>query len=248
MKTATYDFIRVGKPKIIGIVTQNHKGKISISLPYSNKYNSSTADRYAAKNLGKKIAEANFEHPAITSFVDKSDSSGLIEKLKNSTIDLKHEYVAKCKAWESENFKKKEKWLKLIKSLSLEELYKKFDISFTKKESCGSEIFTINKDRANLVTLNANIRLAEIYLAKGFEKNISKAEQAAITHYENSIVKLAYRLTEKGITDNSEIKIESGKVGQNFECFIISGDIKIKAWTIIAEGPIQKPHYRYLIK
>ena len=67
-------------------------------------------------------------------------------------------------------------------------------------------------------------------------------------HYANSIEKLAERLNQKGIKDDTEMIIKSGYVGVNFEITIEHNGLITKAWTIIAEGPIQRPHYRYLVK
>jgi hypothetical protein len=55
-------------------------------------------------------------------------------------------------------------------------------------------------------------------------------------------------LNSKGITNDIPFTVNSARVGVNFECIIKTVDITVKAWTIIAEGPINRPHYRYLIK
>lgn len=82
----------------------------------------------------------------------------------------------------------------------------------------------------------------------GLEKFTEKEVKFAENHYMGSIGKLATRLNSLGITDDSNFKVESGRVGQNFECYIKHEKGITKAWTIIAEGPIQRPHYRYLVK
>jgi len=48
--------------------------------------------------------------------------------------------------------------------------------------------------------------------------------------------------------DWTNIKIENGSVGVNINITITDGEQTVRAWTIIAEGEIQRPHYRYLIK
>jgi hypothetical protein len=57
---------------------------------------------------------------------------------------------------------------------------------------------------------------------------------------------LSDRLLSKGISEN--FKINSGYVGINFEVVITHDKGQVKAWTIIACGPIVRPHYRYIIK
>jgi hypothetical protein len=51
----------------------------------------------------------------------------------------------------------------------------------------------------------------------------------------------------KGI-DINNMKVVSGYVGVNVEMTISDGDKYVKAWTIVAEGTVQRPHYRYLVK
>lgn len=81
-----------------------------------------------------------------------------------------------------------------------------------------------------------------------FEKLEEKEVKYAELHYESSIQKLAARLEKKGVTE--DFIIQTSRIGVNIETVITSkdGKITVKAWTIIAEGPIQKPHYRYLVK
>jgi hypothetical protein len=58
---------------------------------------------------------------------------------------------------------------------------------------------------------------------------------------------LAARVEAKELNIES-IKVTSGFQNVNFECTITDGIKKVRAFTIIAEGEIVRPHYRYLIK
>jgi len=82
----------------------------------------------------------------------------------------------------------------------------------------------------------------------GIEAWVNKAEKAAKDHYDNSILKLRNRLAAKGIGTNFDIK--SSRLGVNFDMTIRDNDTgqTVRAWTIVASGPIQRPHYRYLVK
>ncbi len=66
-------------------------------------------------------------------------------------------------------------------------------------------------------------------------------------HYQKSIDKLAFRIKEYKLDEN-KIKLETTYIDQNISTIISDGDKTIKAFTILAWGEIQKPHYRYLIK
>jgi hypothetical protein len=69
----------------------------------------------------------------------------------------------------------------------------------------------------------------------------------AVKHYESSIKKLHDRIIKKGL-DLDKINVVTGRVGVNIETTLTDGQKTVRAWTIIAEGLIQRPHYRYLVK
>jgi hypothetical protein len=66
-------------------------------------------------------------------------------------------------------------------------------------------------------------------------------------HYLNSIEKLAHRIKSYGL-DECKLKLETTYIDQNISTLLTDGNKTIKAFTILAWGQIQKPHYRYLIK
>ena len=78
---------------------------------------------------------------------------------------------------------------------------------------------------------------------KWLNNELSKAEE----NFNHNIIKLANRIAKKGI-DIDNIKINTYNAFSNIECRISDGNKSIIAYTILAGGNIQKPHYRYLIK
>ena len=86
-----------------------------------------------------------------------------------------------------------------------------------------------------------------IITRQGREGYIAKMIENAEKHYIQSIEKLAFKIQSKGL-DIDAIQVTSGFQGVNFECTITDGIKKVRAFTIIAEGEIIRPHYRYLIK
>lgn len=74
-----------------------------------------------------------------------------------------------------------------------------------------------------------------------------KALQQAEDHYFSGIAKISQRLVYKNMTPK-ETKILYGRVKVNIELTFVNDKSMVKAWTIIASGPIQRPHYRYLVK
>jgi hypothetical protein len=81
----------------------------------------------------------------------------------------------------------------------------------------------------------------------GFDQYLEKEIKKAENHYESSLQKLTSRIQLKGLNVET-MKIISGTVGVNINITLTDGDKTVRAYTIVAEGEIQKPHYRYLVK
>ena len=79
---------------------------------------------------------------------------------------------------------------------------------------------------------------------------VTKSEDNARQHYIDSTIKLADRLRRKGVTDSVVMHITSERIdiAGNIAINIYFDDQTVKASTIWAHGPIQSPHFRYLVK
>ena len=75
----------------------------------------------------------------------------------------------------------------------------------------------------------------------------AKALKKAEAHFSQSIEKLAARVAKKGLNVDA-CTVAAQYLDANLACTITDGEKTVSAYTIIAEGPIQRPHYRYLIK
>lgn len=79
------------------------------------------------------------------------------------------------------------------------------------------------------------------------EEFIVRSLKNAKEHYESSLIKLVSRIALKGL--NLEVlEVKYSRIGVNIEIVITDGDQTVRAFTIIASGSIQRPHYRYLVK
>jgi hypothetical protein len=81
----------------------------------------------------------------------------------------------------------------------------------------------------------------------GVEEFMLGEEKKAILHYEGSIVKLANRIEKKDLNIDKLI-VKTSHIGVNINTTLTDGEKTVNAFTIIASGEIQKPHYRYLVK
>lgn len=77
--------------------------------------------------------------------------------------------------------------------------------------------------------------------------HVDRAVAMAERHYAQSVEKLAVRITKKGL-DQTNLKVGTSHIGVNIETILTDGIKTVRAWTIVASGQIQRPHYRYLIK
>ena len=145
----------------------------------------------------------------------------LIDILKKETETLKKQYMETTEKWAIEDFNRLRKWaIDYQKGL--------FGYGEASKKYWKLPYYIVNSNG----TVNIHI-----------EKMLKEASN----HYENSILKLADRIEKKGLNQN-KITVVTSYIGVNIEITLTDGDKTVKAFTIIAEGEIQKPHYRYLIK
>jgi hypothetical protein len=212
-----------------------YDNKISISLYNSSFY--SASERFSAKKLANEIVVAGFEHPAIVGDVVKSDKK-LINTLKENTKELKDSYIEKVLMWSNNRFNfllEKNNW-------SDEKWCDFLDIKYIYDERLGRNIC---KDSYKLRKHKLENQKK---VGAGLQKFLEDATKNAEAHYESSILKLSERLKNKGFTESSNFEILTSGIGINIEMVIKHDDKITKAWTIVAEGEIQAPHYRYLVK
>lgn len=171
----------------------------------------------------------------------------LTEILKNETESLRVQYISKTREWATNYYEvllKRKSW----------------------KESDWCDYFGIQP-----MVCNPGSRMEFLGFPKGFyntrdsrdfsnmrneiftitnqpiEFYCKKQEEKAQLHYEQSILKLTDRITKKDLNiDNLTAK--TSHIGVNIEIVLTDGVKTVKAFTIVAEGIIQRPHYRYLIK
>jgi len=225
-----------------GKVTLKADGKISISINNSSWFKAS--DRFRFKKLGEEIVKADFKHPNITQLLERN-FQGLIEKLREATTRLKEVYINKTIEWAEKRFAlattrknwTDEKWL--IEFEVEYEIIKRHSYTWYSAKNQRSE---------NYKRMQRGKTEDEIVLKKGKKGYIDECVDLAKRHYEESLIKLSDRLNAKGIKDETNFTIKQGRLSDNFEIEIEHNGVITRAWTIIAYGPVQCPHYRYLVK
>ncbi len=236
---------RIGK-QMFGSITQSGDGKYSVSIFNSRMF--SAAARYEAKLVASDIVASGFKHEAVTNLqaIEEGENS-LVAQLTEMTQDLKEKFIEATKKSAKRMFEAAVKWNKA----SNIEWFDRYRIKYKEVTIPGGvgKYFTpegAEYNRRPYYTMQAKQREYKAIVEAGYEKLEAKEVAYAIRHYETSIKKLALRLKQKGILEGFEI--QKAWIGQNLEITIIHDGNITRAWTIIAEGPIQRPHYRYLVK
>jgi hypothetical protein len=173
-----------------------------------------------------------------------------METLKNiliaQTAEFKAAFMAKTQVYAENEFNRQTKIDKWTKS----EWCEFFGLTPQVTESFGKTYvdfprgFHNTKDAKTYLNMSSK---AYATIRNGQGAFIIKSLEIAEKHYIDSIEKLAARVESKNLNAES-IEVTSGFQGINFECTITDGIKKVRAFTIIAEGEIVRPHYRYLIK
>ena len=238
MKTANFKFISKTGATGYGKVILKDDDKISIT-EISFDRTVSAATKSQLKEYANKIVALDFPPDMCYNFKSTENYVDLITSLFQNTQDLKLTYLDKTKEWAKSEFNQiftQYSWTinDWCKYFNIETVDNKFPKNF------------YNTSKAKIYdTLKTQITTV---IKMGQDAYILKAVKEAETHYKNSIIKLASRLNNKGINDETPYIITNTSLGQNFECLITSGNVRVKAWTIIASGEVQRPHYRYLVK
>lgn len=146
----------------------------------------------------------------------------LTQTLKQKTESLKAQYVEMTKEWAANDFAR-------LRQFAAD--YKAGKFGFN-----GEESKTYHKLPAYIINPFGNV-----------EQHIQKMVKVANEHYQDSIEKLAVRIQAKGLNQDT-LQVVTSHIGVNIETIITDGSKTVTAFTIIAEGQIQRPHYRYLIK
>ena len=166
-----------------------------------------------------------------------AENSTLVDLLRRETESLRVQYIEKVEKWAFKAFAR-------LQKLAASEYPKHSDYITAEmkpytnawREAHKSLAFARNaRDRARRI-----VNAGEAAYVKGERKN-------AEDHYQASIIKLALRIEKKGL-DKSKLTVKTAHVGVNIETTLTDGTLTVRAFTIIASGPIQRPHYRYLIK
>ena len=171
----------------------------------------------------------------------------LINILKKETETLKVQYIAKTKEWARDQFDVimvRSGWdnLRWCKFFGLtQEVY---------NEGRPSEFVSFPKGFYNSKQSREYARLQDqVSKVKkmGVDNFMLDEEKKAELHYEGSIVKLANRIEKKGLIVE-KLVVETSHIGVNINTTLTDGEKTVRAFTIIASGEIQRPHYRYLVK
>lgn len=147
----------------------------------------------------------------------------LITILKQETKSLKIQYVVQIETWA------KKQYIKNIERRN--NYYSKTCSDFITKSEYYKESKWVHNSPYWTFT------------EEFVDRSIEKAKQ----HYEYSIEKLALRIEKKELNEN-KLKVVTSHIGVNINTTITDGDKTVNAFTILAYGEVQKPHYRYLIK
>lgn len=190
----------------------------------------------------------------------------LIQNLKEQTQELKALYLEKTSEWAKQDFERISKSLQL----PIEKWYEKFNVQTTTQKVYNGVVVDEKRlqyyteemkkkiketvapargeyGKKNIYKMRDAIDLAKKIVSLGLEDYESKQLKLANMHYENSIVKLASRIVKKDL-DQNKLTLSSSRIKMNFETTITDGKKTVRAFTILAWGEIQRPHYRYLIK
>lgn len=243
MKTARFIY-KDGKHTVYANVTLKNDGKISVNVPSVK----SSILRFRVKQLANTIVKNNFVDDSILEVTEVGCvDSKLLSELKVHTKELKYAYIERTKQYANGMYDvcvEKSKWTD-------KQWYEKYNVMYeVRRPGTTMEFVTVavsdHYSKKHSRMLNDQSKVKDT-LHLGREKFVEKRVKEAEYHYEDSMVRLCKKLNEVGVMEETDFTVTSQVLNDNFECYITHPNGVVKAWTIIAGGPIQQPHYRYLV-
>jgi len=224
-KIYTFEFNDPKKTKIVVEAISEESAKRKVMRRRSD-YRVSYSAAYGAKLLEVKNT------------VDESNVKKIFEGLKRETVSFKEEYLTRMKDFVTNEF---DNIIKKYSEYTYETWMNEFGVEFA---SYSRTYKRLSKEGNNLMTKTNNFKYI---LEKGKRDTYIQDEVNKYSEdFDMKLSKLAGRMDNKGF--KSEIKVTSEHVGVNFSCWVTDGELTAHAYTIIASGPIVRPHYRYLVK
>jgi hypothetical protein len=161
----------------------------------------------------------------------------LIELLQKELSAMKADYITKVESWNLKEFARIIVFLNDISKLSYSDLLKKYGKFY---EIRGKKIDYIPQKFHDKVTE------AKKKFNAGLDELIASEKLKAEKRFDISIAKIASIIETKKL-DTSTLKIDLKQtIAGTFSATITDGNQTIFVRTIIAEGTIQRPHYRVI--
>lgn len=156
----------------------------------------------------------------------------LVSILTEETQSLKEQYIQFTEEWATEEFDRLKKWLSDYNEFTSTINFASADRSFRRE---------LIKKQSILARIPNSVYKNDV------ESFVADQVENAKKHYTNSVLKLAARVEKKGL-NQEKIKATTSHIGVNIDTTLTDGEKSVRAFTILAVGEINRPHYRYLIK
>lgn len=168
----------------------------------------------------------------------KDHAGTMLGSIFECTKDLYDTFITLTK----ESAKRRFAFYEKINSLKYEELVEKYKHLSINRFS-KTPIVMLSKEGSKVK------EAAGKAIRMGYQAFSELAVDKSRQHYVHSAEKLEYRLTKKGIS-YEQMEVSHARIDNagNIEIVFRGNGQIVRAWTIIAQGPIRSPHYRYLIR
>lgn len=176
--------------------------------------------------------------------------------LRKELESLRVQYFDLTKKYAKETFQA----MKDRKGWSLVKWYEFYGIPYEMKQPpsykkpYAEPLYPKNENRAerchwwrNYNAMETKQRVEARIIKAGFDSYLGREMKRAEAHFESSLAKLSDRIEKKEF-DIEKLRVFTSHVGINIDTVLSDGVKTVRAWTVIASGPVQRPHYRYLVK
>jgi hypothetical protein len=177
----------------------------------------------------------------------ESQLGRLVALLTEQTQEQKAEYILRTGEWAAAEFDRMQAWVPKAQTLRAEVEKEYSALRGAERQQYRHGLLGRPYHSEEWYAHGRRMDAAKLVLAGGSEKFVADAKAHAEAHYTASIDKLALRVEAKGLNLDA-LTVTRAQVKQNLETRLTDGQQTVRAFTILAWGPIVRPHYRYLIK
>ena len=179
--------------------------------------------------------------------------SGLLVHLTKETGEFRVKYLNQVEKWAKEQTVRNQTRMANFKNMITEVGLASCKKRLVEDYNSPKTIAWLENRINNAIVVHQDVIDSEGRWADGPKWKMNETEMVkrhrkqAERHFEAGLTKMVERVDTKGMI-SEKCRLSKISIDVNIEATVTDGNQSVRLFTIIASGPVQRPHYRYLCK